>query len=597
MFFDPDHQKPKISKFTKNAMKFREDLYIGVSIVEKILRRTHLLAYSRDMDQYVQPYATELFLYHLRDQICVMYTPYNINIDYPPNHEQIFSSQMCASGIINKIMNSPEGKRMNYLLHDEEDEEPQPALIDRQAGFNLPRKDHSCILEIESSEEEIVVENDKKKISVNKRAAHLKQPKKRPLAVELPSEEGLQLNDNAIAMKDRILEEKRKIQEERDRRDHQKKIDRLMRRQIIERNKELAKKKYTYDFNGNFLFIKKLNGDKLPKKTINLPYKWHLTNQELLELEQNEKKKKAASRTLYVKDKPKPKPQKLYKLPQSFSSTIIPSKFEYLKNGNYDVMKPQVGVTLVQNGKRKKSQPIRTSPKSSLKDDRSSIQKDISIDDLDEYTATLKMPDFEEIDPIFHTQPDKILTKISSDHHVRVVDRKAVKWMITTPDKNTPLNRTSKNSGCKSKNPKINIANLQVNPRVNTANKSGFRHNLRTNKSHKHLSRRSSRKSFTERFEEADILSKIKNPHTKVVYQAAFGLNWGQERGAGPGLSEKELAKRPKSRQIGTSVSARNLLHSQRINLKTQNNKKRVALPQPPIGQTIGHGLITKYDL
>ncbi|CAI2362812.1 unnamed protein product [Moneuplotes crassus] len=600
MYFDPDFQKPKTSKFTKKAMAFREDLFMGVSMVEKIMRRTNLLAYSREMDQFIDPYGIELFLYHLKEQITVTYTPYNLNIDYNPDRQQVFSSQMCASGIARKIQISSEGHHLHPLLTEESDEEPKPALIDRQAGFNLPHKDPSCILISEPAQAEIFPENDQKKMSLHKRATHLKQGKKKPTAVGIAIEETLNLNEHTMAMKARLLEEKKRIHEENERKEREKRLKKLLRRQMIERNKELAKKKYTYDYDGNLLFVKKLNGDKLPKNTINLPYKWHLTDQEMIEIEKKEKKNKEAARRMFAKDnaKTKPKAEKLYKLPPSFAATQIPPKFEYERNGNYDLMKPQMGVTMAQNGKRRKSQPFRGSIKSSSNDGRSSVPKDVSIDDLEELTGAQKMPDFDEIDPIFHTQPDRLLTKISSDNHVRVVDRKAVKWMITTQDKNTKFLGSSKTvNKCKSKKPKINTANLKVNPRVNTASRGSVRRKLSKNYSQKQLTKRSSRKSLTERIGDTDLFTKITNPHLRMDYQAAFGAAWGQEKGVGAGIFEKELAKRPKSRQIGQTVSARNLLHTQRISLKTQSSKKRGILPQPPFGQTLGHGIITKTEL
>ena len=62
-----------------------------------------------------------------------------------------------------------------------------------------------------------------------------------------------------------------------------------MRRAMIEKAKELSKKKYTYDFEGNLMFMRKLNGDKLPKNTINLPYEWHLSEQEAKAIQDKEK--------------------------------------------------------------------------------------------------------------------------------------------------------------------------------------------------------------------------------------------------------------------------------------------------------------------
>lgn len=216
--------------------------------------------------------------------------------------------------------------------------------------------------------------------------------------------------------------------------------------------------------------------------------------------------------------------------------------------------------------------------------------KDISIEDLDEY-AQDKMPDFDQIDPILHTQPEKILTKISSENQIRVVDWKAVRWMVTGPPQR-PTTQGGQSVKSRSKKPKMNRANLKVNPRVNTASRAKLRQKLKQK-----ISKVKSKKSFTQRTEEGEIVAKKKNPYDTINQQIAYNPSWTQGKVGGSGFDEKDLAKRPKSRQIGNSVSVKNLMHTQRINLKSQTSKRRIILPQPPLGKTIGHGLISKFDL
>jgi hypothetical protein len=61
---------------------------------------------------------------------------------------------------------------------------------------------------------------------------------------------------------------------------------------MLEQLKELNKKSYTYDYNGNLLFMKRSNIELLPKTNLCLPYKFPLTEAELEELLAKEKSKK-----------------------------------------------------------------------------------------------------------------------------------------------------------------------------------------------------------------------------------------------------------------------------------------------------------------
>ena len=120
--------------------------------------------------------------------------------------------------------------------------------------------------------------------------------------------------------------------------------------------KHFLRNKYTYDFKGNLLFMHRLNGDNLPKNSINLPYKCQLSEQELQAIEDREKKRKEAARRRMFMEKQnnKSKPQS-YQLPEKFSKPLIPAKFEYGVNGNYDMINLKSGVSITQNKRMKKS--------------------------------------------------------------------------------------------------------------------------------------------------------------------------------------------------------------------------------------------------
>jgi archaellum component FlaD/FlaE len=110
---------------------------------------------------------------------------------------------------------------------------------------------------------------------------------------------------------------------------------------MIEKDKELSKKRYTYDFHGNLLFMKKLNGDKIGKGTLHIPYAWQPSEQELKETNDRETKLKDAARYAFKNPVNKPKTAKLYNIPKNFSKSMIPSKFNYEENGNFELMKPK----------------------------------------------------------------------------------------------------------------------------------------------------------------------------------------------------------------------------------------------------------------
>lgn len=127
-----------------------------------------------------------------------------------------------------------------------------------------------------------------------------------------------------------MLEQKR-IQDEKERRETETKRQIALRRAQIERAKELKNKKYTFDYNGNLMFVKNVNNDDLPKKQMNLPYEFKLSQQEIDYIEEMKRQKKLAKiqarqalRPNFKKKEEKPTP-----LPERFAKPIIASKFEY----------------------------------------------------------------------------------------------------------------------------------------------------------------------------------------------------------------------------------------------------------------------------
>ena len=83
---------------------------------------------------------------------------------------------------------------------------------------------------------------------------------------------------------------------------------------MLEKAKELEKKPYTYDSNGNFLFLDKINNDTLPRNDHLMPYKFLLSEQELKLIELNRKKNKES--LTFRLNKNTNKSEKLYTLPK-----------------------------------------------------------------------------------------------------------------------------------------------------------------------------------------------------------------------------------------------------------------------------------------
>jgi hypothetical protein len=227
-----------------------------------------------------------------------------------------------------------------------------------------------------------------------------------------------------------------------------------------EKAKELSKKRYTYDFQGNLLFMKKLNGDRLPKNSLNLPYTWHRSEQEVKAIEEKERKRKEAARFI-PRTSEKPKTPRLFNIPQAFSKPTIASKYEYIPNGNFDKMKPKIGVKLVQNRRMKKSSltiaesegkftrtdyyerisQMRTinTPNGIItsKDGEMNFFKTtkpqnddfIQVQDLEEYSDQ-RFLNIEAIDMKYQIEPDRYLSSIASEGKVRIINSKAIKDMI-----------------------------------------------------------------------------------------------------------------------------------------------------------------------
>ena len=212
------------------------------------------------------------------------------------------------------------------------------------------------------------------------------------------------------------------------------------------------------------------------------------------------------------------------------------------------------------------------------------------------------------MDTKLQSESERILSKVPTEHQIKIIDKQAVNHLLSEKEDVDRYQGSSyatrdfkllNSNATKWKRPKRNIVNLNINPRVNTAS-GNFpkRKKLRPHKSEKILSRRSSKKSVTERLDEIDFMKTLKTPYEKLNYQIAYNPTWAKDSEGRPGImSEFELAKRPKSRQLSSSASVRNLLHQKRLNLKSHNMKRGVNLPQPPFGKTIGHGILPKSEL
>lgn len=208
--------------------------------------------------------------------------------------------------------------------------------------------------------------------------------------------------------------------------------------------------------------MKKLNGDRLPKNSLNLPYTWHRSEQEVKAIEEKERKRKEAARFI-PRNNEKPKTPKLYNLPQAFSKPIVPSKYEYLPNGNFEKMKPKGGVKLVQNRRMKKSSltfaetegkftrtdyyerlsQMRTinTPNGIItsKDGEMNFFKTtkplnddfIQVQDLEEY-ADQRFLNIDAIDMKYQTEPDRYLSSVANEGQIKIINSKAIKDMINS---------------------------------------------------------------------------------------------------------------------------------------------------------------------
>lgn len=422
--------------------------------------------------------------------------------------------------------------------------------------------------------------------------------------------------------KNKINEQKR-IQDEKDKREADRKRNLAHKLALQEKAKELSKKKYTYDFNGNLLFMKRLNQDALPKNTIHLPYTWHLSDQELKAIADKERRRRESIK-FRARGEEKPKADKGYKLPQKFEKPLIGPKFEYNTAGStFDRLKPKCGVTVMQNKRMKRSSitvaesqgkltrndyydrvaNLRTinTPKGIITTGGDGMnffqtlvpkrEEIINIENLDDYFEEVE----HKIEPIpkhYQTEPKRMSATARDDHHVRISGRNALnEVLIAVPDKQTTLSKCQK--------PKINIASKNVECRVNTASGRLFRSKkLDKQLSEKLLNRRNSRKSLGEKLEDVDIMDTLKSVHDKYNYQLTYGFGWNTGEFSRPvHLQDIGAAKKPKSRKLHSSASVRNNLHQQRINMKSQNMKRGVKMAPPPFGKTTGHGLLLKADL
>ena len=137
-------------------------------IPNKILKRVEYLAYSHELEQWKGKYSVELFLGQIKEQVWMDFLSYNLNIDYSTDLDQVFSSHKWISGFTNKILNSPQQNKVDYLMNQDIDEEPIPATRDRQAGFNLQKKQHSRLLNTNSEETNQVEEEEWRRASISK---------------------------------------------------------------------------------------------------------------------------------------------------------------------------------------------------------------------------------------------------------------------------------------------------------------------------------------------------------------------------------------------------------------------------------------------
>jgi len=220
----------------------------------------------------------------------------------------------------------------------------------------LQQRQHQSLQDcVNKNEAKVKVEESHKRISQSRQKInHLKQGSSKVVQVGIGCEETIQLNDKGVALKNRKIEQQRRIQVEKEHRESEHKKNLAIKRALKEQNKELSKKRYTYDFNGNLLFMKRINNDAIPKSTINLPYTWHKSEQEKKEIEdKNIKKRESLSLRGFRQNNPKS--PKLFKIPDKFSKTIIKSKFEYNEIASFESMKPMCGVTMMQKNQMKRS--------------------------------------------------------------------------------------------------------------------------------------------------------------------------------------------------------------------------------------------------
>jgi len=143
----------------------------------------------------------------LKEQWWWEFLAYNINIENHPDSEQVFSTYKWITGIQDKIRKS-DPDNIDFLLKEDPGDEPAPALIDRQAGYNLPKKQHSHLLNFDKEKKKEIHHEDSMKASLSRqKLTHMKQGKTKFIPIEIAPEETMQLHEIGLAMKQRKIEE------------------------------------------------------------------------------------------------------------------------------------------------------------------------------------------------------------------------------------------------------------------------------------------------------------------------------------------------------------------------------------------------------
>lgn len=192
-----------MNKYTKIGIDNELSITIAASIVDKVIKRSEYLAYSRQIDKWLKQYSVDMQIGMMETQILWDYIPYNGNVEYNINEPQMLSARSYASGTTEKILQSSEGCRINRLMHNEEVDEPIPAVTDTLAASSLKPKHRTLHnVSVRSITTPLPGEETSNRISLSKQKfMHLRQGKSKAVPVALSVEDTMQLDEDAQLLK------------------------------------------------------------------------------------------------------------------------------------------------------------------------------------------------------------------------------------------------------------------------------------------------------------------------------------------------------------------------------------------------------------